>query len=354
MRSCLDTPFGARRIDPSATRGWTVSLGLCVVGCGNFARTFAKAVRDFEPLAGSDGVRLLFSSRDASRAEAYCRMFEGDGFFGSYEEASADPTVDALYLCTPHHLHLEHTEMAARNSKHVLVEKPIATNLEEARRMIAAAAEWGVTLMVAENYRFIPVVQEARRLIDRGALGTLRFIQSQQESAFSVEGWRADAEMMGGGIFIDGGIHAVDLLHYLGGRVEEVHASFLPKSLHSLEREDGMVLTARLEGGGTGLINHSWGVSLDSWRLWVSVSGTQGRLYFEPGDPALEFETSTAKNIIDFPGDRRGIGAMVREFAASIREDRSPLTPGEVGVQDLKVVLGAYQSASLGRPVTIE
>ena len=331
-----------------------MSLGLCVVGCGIFAKTFAKAVRGFEPLAGGDGVRLFFASRDVRRAEAYCRRFEGEGYFGGYEEAATDPRVDALYLCTPHHLHLEHTEMAARHSKHVLVEKPIARTVDEARRVISAAGDSGVKLMVAENYRFIPVVQEARRLIDRGALGTLRFIQSQQESAFGVEGWRADPEMMGGGIFIDGGIHAVDLLGYLGGRVEEVNASFLPKSLHPLEGEDGMVVTARLDSGATGLINHSWGVSRRSWRLWVSVSGTKGRLYFQPGRPSLEFETSIAKNTLRFPGDRRGIGAMVTEFVDCIREDRPPLTSGEVGLEDLKVVLGAYESASLGRPVTIE
>ena len=74
--------------------------------------------------------------------------------FGSYEEAAADPRVQAMYICTPHHLHWEQAVMAARAGKHVLVEKPIALTLEEANDIVAEAQRAGVTLMVAENYRY--------------------------------------------------------------------------------------------------------------------------------------------------------------------------------------------------------
>ncbi|MBT99486.1 MAG: hypothetical protein CL902_12815 [Dehalococcoidia bacterium] len=78
-----------------------MNLRLCVIGCGGFARTFA------ESLAGArDSIDLYFASRDHSRAKAYLDEFGGLRAFGSYEDAAADPEIDALYICTPHDLHL--------------------------------------------------------------------------------------------------------------------------------------------------------------------------------------------------------------------------------------------------------
>ena len=131
-----------------------MALRLCVVGCGSFARHFSRAMG---ALRGE--VDLVFASRDAVRAAEFNCVFQGKGAFGSYEDAATDPRVDAMYICTPHHLHREHVELASKAGKHVLVEKPIARNLDEARAIIAAADNNGVTLMVAENYRFLSGVR---------------------------------------------------------------------------------------------------------------------------------------------------------------------------------------------------
>ena len=104
-----------------------MKLGLCVVGCGTFARTFAQAMQSMQ-----DEVELFFASRDVEWARTYAATFGGRGVFGSYEAAAADPRVEALYLCTPHHFHRAHGTMAAQAGKHILVEKPIARTLAEA------------------------------------------------------------------------------------------------------------------------------------------------------------------------------------------------------------------------------
>ena len=321
-------------------------LGLCVVGCGAFARTFVKGVRAFGDL--SSRVDLYFASRDGSRARAYRRRYGGVDSFGSYEHAAADPRVDAMYFCTPHHLHMEHALLAARHGKHILVEKPISRTLEEGQRMISAAKDVGVVLMVAENYRYMPVVNKAKELVDQGALGNLRFIQVQEESRYSFGGWRTDREMMGGGVLIDGGVHSVHMLIELGGLPEEVHASILPRAADGLEGEDGIVLMARLPGGSAGLINHAWGMSKRDWDLWVNLSGTLGRLYFKPRTGRMTLETAEGKSVMRFPEDRDGIGHMVNDFLASIGGGRPSLTSGEVGLRDLEVVLSAYESAEKG------
>ena len=111
-----------------------LKLGLCVIGCGGFARTFAEQVG-----VARDRIDLFFASRDYARAKDYCDEFNGAGAFGSYEDAASDPRVDALYVCTPHHLHLEHAQLAARAKKHILLEKPIARTIDEAQAIISAA-----------------------------------------------------------------------------------------------------------------------------------------------------------------------------------------------------------------------
>ena len=116
-----------------------MKLSLCVVGCGEFAQTFVKGI---QPLRKE--IDLFFASRDLSRAQAYSDRFQGSGAFGSYEEAAADSRVEAMYLCTPHHLHLEHVTMSARAGKHGLVEKPLACSLGGGKRTIAVAQESGI------------------------------------------------------------------------------------------------------------------------------------------------------------------------------------------------------------------
>ena len=128
------------------------------------------------------------------------------GSFGSYEEAVADPKVHALYICTHHHLHLEHARLAAEAKKHILLEKPIARTIGEARSIISAADHAGVKLMIAENYRFLTPVQEAKKFIDSGDLGRIRLVQLQEEYPFKPGSWRKDKDQNGGGVFIDGGI----------------------------------------------------------------------------------------------------------------------------------------------------
>ena len=136
---------------------------MCVIGCGSFAGIFAQSIMT---LRGE--IDLYFDSRDLGRAQDYSSRFNGVDAFGSYESAASDPRVDALYICTPHHLHLEHATLATRLGKHILLEKPIAGTLEDAHAIVAKAEKTGVNLMVAENYRFLSAVLKAKELVEDG------------------------------------------------------------------------------------------------------------------------------------------------------------------------------------------
>ena len=326
-----------------------MKLSLCVVGCGNFAKTFAQAMGS---LRGE--VELFFASRDMGRAEAYAEAYGGSGAFGSYEEAAADSRVQAMYVCTPHYLHREHTVMAARAGKHVLVEKPIARTVEEARDMVAEARRAGVTLMVAENYRYMSAVRKAKEIIESGALGSLRLVQLQEEAAMIPKEWRRDRLSSGGGVLIDGGIHRVDILVYLSGMPRQVFAASLPAGPAAGDVEDGVVIMTRSADGVVGVINHGWTAAKSPGPSWVSVSGLQGRLYFEMGAPRLTWDNGRGERTLTLEPDHYGLAPMVREFRDSILEGREPLTSGAAGIAALSVVLKAYESIEQGVSLEVD
>lgn len=295
-----------------------------------------------------EDIDLYFASRDLDRARAYAEACEGAGAYGSYEEAAADPAIDALYVCTPHHLHREHVALAAREGKHVLVEKPMARNLQEAQGIITAARNAGVNLMVAENIRFMGAVRKCKELVDSGAIGSPRLAQLHEEAHFSPGDWRGDREVNGGGVLIDGGIHKVHFLRYLLGEPEHVYASALPPGLSNHGGEDGLVMVARWGSGAVGLINHSWVASRRVTPRWVSVSGTEGSIYFEVSAPWLRLERGDAQETISFGEDHSGITPMVQEFRNCILDKRESETPGLEGIKDLALVLKAYESIDKG------
>ena len=302
-------------------------------------------------LAGE--VDLYFASRDPARARDYALRFGGRDAFGGYEDAVADPRVEAVYVCTPHHLHREHAALAFRAGKHALVEKPIAGTMSDAEAMIAEAESAAATFMVAENYRFLPPVQEAKRLIDDGRVGQVRLLQLHEQYPFQPGGWRSRRDLNGGGVLIDGGIHKLSAVAHLAGLPTEVYArEVLPGQL-GLEAEDGVVVITRDGDGAVGVINHSWSVVPPQPHSWVSISGTEATLYFEPGKPWLKVTDAGSETTVDLADYGNGLVPMVREFRSSVLEGRRPAMTGEDGLADLALVLAAYESMETGLPVSV-
>ena len=323
-----------------------MKLGLCVIGCGSFARTFASAIQ-----GELNEIDLYFTSRDAARAASFAAEYGGTGSFGSYESAVADGRVEAVYICTPHHLHLEHARLAASEGKHILIEKPLARSADEARNIVEAAGSAVVTLMVAENYRFMPPVQAAKDLVERGELGDLRLVQLQEDFPFQPAEWRNDAGMNGGGVLIDGGIHKASLLAYLAGDPSQVYAAEVPSAVPGLAAEDGVVAMLRYSSGLVGVINHTWSAGPHSALPWVTVSGSEASIAFELGGDWIDTIDASGQRRQTLGNDRGGLAGMVREFKQSIREGRSPSITGEEGTRDVALVQACYESMRTGKVV---
>ncbi len=327
-----------------------MKLSLCIVGCGGYARSVLDEIHDL-----TDDFALYFASRDLNKAREYSETFHGEGYFGSYEEAAADPRVEALYFFTPHDLHLENAKLAARHSKHVLMEKPIARTLDEGRQLIDAAREAGVTLMIAENYRFVHTIAKCKEIIEQGGIGKLRSIQIQREQKDFYgppTGWRARLDQAGGGVLIDAGIHDVDALVNLGGFPERLYAATPPQILDDVEGEDGITLMARLPGGATGLIHFSWASPMAGYTNFMTITGATGRIEVVPFGSEIVIENPPVRRTVRLPEARMGVRPMVLEFRDAIREDREPAMSGYEGLKDLAVVHAAYESVKRGQAVS--
>jgi predicted dehydrogenase len=210
--------------------------------------------------------------------------------------------------------------------------------------MLAVVRQAGVTLMVAENYRFMAAVRQCKALIDSDAVGTLRLVQLQEEAHFSPTGWRNRRDLNGGGVFIDSGIHKVDILLYLTGMPVRLYAVPLLPGRPGLEAEDGMVVTTHTASGVVGLMHHAWTSARQPPAPWVAVSGTRGRISFELGASRLTLDDGSATRVWQFADDGHGLIPMVQEFRNSIREEREPELSGSVGLAALAVVLKVYES----------
>ena len=323
-----------------------MTVSLCIAGCGGYAR---QVLGELQPRP--EGLNLYFASRDEAKAQRFSEEFGGAGHFGSYEDAVASPEVAAVYFITPHHVHLDNALLASRHSKHILMEKPIGRDIDESLKIIGAARDAEVKLMIAENYRFLPTVVRAKAMIAHGDIGEIRLVRAFSEANRHPTGWRANVELRGGGTLIEAGIHYVDALVNLGGFPEQVYATMLAK-VHSTGGEDGVVMSLQFPGGAIGHLTLDIGSQTADPKHEITVAGTKGQLSFAPFGDEVIIETSSGRRTEQLPRGNPGSLAMVTEFMQCIVEDREPALTGEDGLEDLSVVLAAYRSAELAAPVS--
>ncbi|MDP3046333.1 MAG: Gfo/Idh/MocA family oxidoreductase, partial [Chloroflexota bacterium] len=157
------------------------------------------------------------ASRSQAQADAYAQAWGIPRAFGSYQAMLDDPGIDVVYISVPNHLHCEWTIKAAQAGKHVLCEKPLALNVDEADAMAATARKAGVVLAEAFMYRHHPQTLMVKELVDAGAIGKLLHIQGAYTFPLPPEGYiRLDASMGGGSIW-DTGCYPISFGRYVAG-----------------------------------------------------------------------------------------------------------------------------------------
>lgn len=187
-------------------------LRLGILGCANIAKQFCRDVLPSQAI-----VLAAVASRDLSKAQAFASQFGIATAHGSYEALLADPGIDAIYLPLPNSMHAQWAIAAARQSKHILSEKPLALSLDEARAMFGAARTHGVMLLEAYPWWFQPQTADLLKLLDT-AIGEVRGVHAS--FGFSLMNGANNIRMkpeLGGGALLDAGSYAMSMVRLVMG-----------------------------------------------------------------------------------------------------------------------------------------
>jgi len=349
--------------------------GICLAGCGWWGSVHALELKGF-----GSRIRRYFASRDLSRAREFARRFDGQGAFGGLPEALADTRVDAVILALPHHLHVEAATLALKASRHVLVEKPVATSVAEAERLLKVAETSSCHLAVAEQYRLSPLVAKAKALLDDGLLGRVVFVHAGMAGRYRPEEqWKNARTTMGGGVLLDVGIHYVDVLRFWLGEPAMVWAATPPHLNKQMEGEDSILAVLRFPEGVVASLSLSWTTSRASYPANFEIVGENGTLELWFTRPYLQYTaplpgehwSQRLRRVIPWRLERRirpllprsrrqrfrvqgddliGSRALLEDFVRAVKGETSPATPASEGLRDLRVVEAAYQSLEAGCP----
>ena len=284
------------------------SPGVGMLGYAFMGRAHAHALLTIGHMTGPPMVRprlVSVAGRDEAQRTEFAERFGFGRHVAGWEEVVADPEVEIVENLLPNHLHAEPTIAAARAGKHVLCEKPLALDAEEARAMLRAAEEAGVVHMCAFNYRFVPAVRRARELLEAGDLGEVHHFRGVYRQSWGAdparEGvWRFDAAQAGGGALGDLASHVIDLSRYLVGDIESVAAqvaTFVP----GRTVDDAAAAAVAFAGGAIGTIEATRFATGDLNRFTWEVNGSKGSLGFDLERPN-ELVVNGARTLVNPDG----------------------------------------------------
>lgn len=330
-----------------------MAVGWAVLGTGSHVT--GKMVPAF---ARANDTRLAaVYSRSKAKAEEFAHSFGFARAYDSFESLLKDPSVDAVYVCTPHALHAEQTIQAARAGKHVLVEKPMALTVAEAEAMVEAAERAGVRLGVGFHVRHHPAQKEVGRLMAEGQLGDVLIYEARwaATAGSELEGWRNDLAVAGGYVMMSRGVHVVDLLLALSGK-EPVSVSMVTDAQapgRSLEETALATMHLGDEVFATMLATRRVFGAKNSYTLYgtkglAEATGTigpnpTGTLRVVSGSATTETSYS-AKDLFQ---------EEIEAFNRSVLGGKEFHASGEDGLLSVRVTVALFESARTGLPVRL-
>ena len=296
------------------------------------------------------------ASRSDEAAEAAAAKLRIPRWHGSYEALLADPEIDAVYVPVPNHMHVDWTVAAIEAGKHVLVEKPIGMNADEAERLVRAANERpDLKVMEAFMYRFHPQWIRAKELVDQGAIGRLQNVHSHF-SYFKLDptNIRNQPEAGGGGL-MDIGSYDVSLSRFLFGREPERLVATVD---YDPELKIDRLVSCLMDFGEGRTATFTCGTQLLRHQT-AHAFGSEGRVELEipfnaPQDGPTRLWHETADGTCETVFDRTDQYALQGEaFSDAVLHGRPVPTPLSDAVANMRVIDAIFESGRTGAWVRI-
>lgn len=349
-------------------------LQVCVIGAGSISDMHLQSYVN-NPNAILYGVYDYYSKE---RAEEKAKKFGINRVYSSLEEVFHDSEVDAVSICTWNNSHAEISIGALKGGKHVLVEKPLSMNVEEALRVEKAVRETNKILQVGFVRRFATNTKVLKSFIDNGKLGEIYYAKAScLRRLGNPGGWFADKERSGGGPLIDLGVHIIDICWYLMGRpkvksisgntyhhlgnrgnVENLRfykAADYDKEKNTVEDLANALIT--FENGASLMIDVSFTLHAKKDEIQVKLFGTKGGAELEPELVLVSEENNTLLNIhpqidhltFDF---NNAFQNEIDAFVTSCLSGEKVVAPVEDGVEIMKILAGIYEASDKKSVVT--
>lgn len=294
------------------------------------------------------------------RASELASRFGAEAFTDWREMLSAG--LDILVVSLPHNMHVEPALAAAEHGVHVLMEKPLATTLEDAEKIVEVSKSAGVKLTISFVHRFREELQIARRWIDEGQLGKAQILRETMngQRGNHLPKWVTQKAIAGGGVLMYSAIHGLDRLRWLAdSEVVSVTAQTRHYSTDS-DVEDGVIALLNFASGATATLCANAPAYRAQPAHWdTEIYGDKGMLrlrtrqWAELSSDYCNEHVDTEK-ISSEQGPHYNFARQAKEFITAIREEREPLITGEDGLKSLELALAIYHSAETGQSVNLK
>ena len=339
------------------------TVKLALIGCGKAATRHRRLFREMP-----EAEVVAVADLNPEKARAFAEALSAEAFTDWREMLERHPEVEVVDIAVPSGLHARVALPVMREfGRHVLLEKPIALLLDEAREMVETARSLGLKLVTVYQNRFNLPVKLLREALQSGHFGkpvlfSARFYWCRRQDYYDSAAWRGTWALDGGAL-AQQGAHHVDMLRWLGGEVESVYAE-MARRLNRLEAEDLLVGTIRFRNGALGTIEATTCARPRDLGAELVVLGEKGsarlggfamnellHFEFEDGFPSPELFEAHRRNPEDPLGfaHRECLRAALRYFAGEKPDPR--LCLGEEALASLELIQALYESAERGEPV---
>jgi predicted dehydrogenase len=333
-------------------------IGYAVIGLGRIATHFLEGTRNS---AQSKITALVSGHRDKAEriAAQYGVPLDSIYSYEDFDRIVANHAVDAVYVALPNSMHAEYTIRAAKAGKHVLCEKPMDISSAKCVQMIDACKAARVKLMIAYRLHYEPTTLKALDIVRSGKLGKIQSMEANKGSNIRAGEWRITKALGGGGPMFDHGVYCLNTFRMFTGEEPVGYQAMIStpdRDGRFNEVEENIQWTMRFPWGALSSAAASYGVELGGYyRIhgpwgWLQMTSYtyQGQHLFghyasapEVGAPWIEFdEMSQEKDPMQFV-------RQVDHFSDCILRDRTPDTPGEDGLADLRCIEAVYKSAGV-------
>ena len=342
-----------------------VALRWAIIGAGRHPHLkIAPAMH-----AARDTKLVAVYSRDRQRAETFAQNHNVEAAYDSVDTLLQDSGVDAVFVASPNYLHAAHTLEAARAGKHVLVEKPMATKLEDALVMERECRANGVKLGTGFELRQNPGHVLARELIAQGTLGRVslaqgqwgRGVRGQREHVprTGLQEWWEQTKLIGDASVMMGlGVHVVDLLRFLLGQEVAQVTAMTDGQTTQQPLENLATVSLRFEGGVIATV--CCGRLLPDTQNDFTVYGTDGRItgratLWEARQGRVEVVSETVNRTEVYPYNYlANFISELEDFHRAVEEDREPAATGLDGLRVTQVTSAVVESARTGRAIKLD